>query len=246
MKMYRLFCGSILLMYLGLGSGCSNDATSDETLSSADDRSAQQVQPQSKDDIHPVSGMRLPPINRDELDDYGKALYDAYVEEGRSPDEYWGPPGIRMNSPVVAEYYSKANDYLRYEAGLDPRLTELTILNAAREMDNDYEWNAHESRALKAGLSQEVVDIVKYSKPVPAHIDEEEAAIINLAREILRNHEVSSATFERALNLFGKKKLVEHVTLLGHYTATAILLETFDQQLPPGDVSSLPKLEDDL
>jgi len=58
----------------------------------------------------------------------------------------------------------------------------------------------------------------------------------------LQDHEVKSDTFARALDLFGKNKLVDIVSLLAHYTATAILLTTFNQQLPPDQESLLPEL----
>lgn len=201
-----------------------------------------------KTDVYYLTGNRLPPIKREDLDDFGKKEYDAIVADGRSftydekNKEYLGPRSIRMYSPIVAHHLSAANGYLRYESGMDPKLRELTILNAAWEMNIDYEWTAHEETALEVGLPQETVDIVKYNKPVPPNLGEQETTIITLARQILRgNHKVSTATFAKAQELFGTKRLVEFVALLGGYTGTAMMLHTFDQQLPPGKKSLLPE-----
>jgi len=195
----------------------------------------------NKVDIHPQTGNRLPPVNREELDVFGKKLYDIYVEEGLSFEEPMGPRGIRIHSPRVAEYMTMGNRYLRYESGIDPQLRELIILIAAREMNNEYEWTSHESTAQEVGLAQELIDVIKYARPIPLNTGNQEEIIIKLGREILQNHALSSETYTDALDLFGKKKLVDIVSLLAHYTATAIILTAFDQQIPPGKVSLLPK-----
>jgi len=51
---------------------------------------------------------------------------------------------------------------------------------------------------------------------------------------------VSPDTFARALKLFGDKGIVDLVSLMGEYSATAALLTTFDQQLQPGQKPLLP------
>ncbi len=115
-------------------------------------------------------------------------------------------------------------------------------MNAAIHMNSIYEWTAHEETALEVGVPRDQIDIIKYNKPIPESLGEEEAVIITLCREILRgDHRVSSETFARAEALFGAKRLVEIVALLGGYTATAMILNTFDQQLPPGKESLLPE-----
>ena len=131
------------------------------------------------------------------------------------------------------------NDYLRKKSGLETRLAELAILVTARELDCEYVWTAHEPQGLQAGLQQETVDIVKYRKSLKG-LGEKEAVIIQLGREAIRKHQVSSATAARALNLFGNQGLVNVVSLMGDYASTAILLTAFDQHVRPTDKPLLP------
>jgi hypothetical protein len=49
-----------------------------------------------------------------------------------------------------------------------------------------------------------------------------------------------SATFARALTLFGRRKLIDLVALMGNYAATAAMLTTFDMQLDPDQPPPLP------
>jgi len=185
-------------------------------------------------DIYPETGNRLPAIHREDLDDAGKKLFDQ-----KGPADFYGPGSIRLYSLPVEEHSEAMNDFLRHKSGIDPRLVELVILVTAREADSAYVWNAHEPQGLKAGLSKESIDAVRYRKST-AGIAEKDAAIIDLGREVLRNHHVSSATAARALNLFGKQGLVNIVSLMGDYASTEILLNTFDQHVRPSEKSLLP------
>jgi len=189
-------------------------------------------------DIDPESLNRLPRVRREDLDDAGKKVYDAVAGDGRLLG-LDGPIGIRMHSPPVSEYMTMGNQYLRFRAGIEPRLMELAILVVAREMDNQFEWTAHEPPALRAGLEQRIIDVVKFRLP-PIGVGDREAAIIQLGREALGRRKVESETFARALQLFGRRGLVDVVSLMSHYAATAVLLTTFDQQLRPGQVPLLP------
>jgi 4-carboxymuconolactone decarboxylase len=187
-------------------------------------------------DIHPQTGNRLPPVNRDNLDEAAKKIYDA---GGAAPGVNYGPQRLRLYSGGAEFFSSGLNDFLRHKAGLEPALVELSILAAVREMDGEYEWTAHEPAALKAGVSPQVVDIVKYRKPLSG-IDEKQATIIELGREAVGKHRVSSETFARALKLFGDRNLVNIVCLMGDYVSTAVLLDTFDQHVKPADKPLLP------
>lgn len=190
-------------------------------------------------DVYSDSRNRLPLVKRDDLDDVGKKMYDQTAGDTRSLAGLQGPGGIRLYSTHLDELSRAVNQYLRFDAGLDRRLAELAILVVAREMDQRFEWYAHEAAGLQQGLQPQIIDIIRYRKP-PVGIGEKEAAIIRLGREALGKHSVSSATFTEGLRLFGKEGLINYVELMGAYAETSVLLTTFNQQLPPGQVSKLP------
>ena len=106
-----------------------------------DDESAADTE-QLPGDIDPVTRNRLPPINPEELDHYGKQLLDKVAAEGRKIIGVGGPSVIRSHSPHVLEFTDALNYYLRKQAGIAPRLVELVILVTAREIDSRYEWNS--------------------------------------------------------------------------------------------------------
>jgi 4-carboxymuconolactone decarboxylase len=190
-------------------------------------------------DIDPQSGFRLPLPRREDLDEAGRAHYDRVTAPGATIVGLRGPSGIHLYSPQTAEHARALNRYLRYEAGFSPRVREIAILATAREMDSQFEWCAHEPEALKEGVEPGVIDAIKHRKAT-AGLDPAVATVIELAREIFRDHKVTSATFARAREIFGPAKLVDLVLLMGNYAGTAALLAAFDMQLPEGKTPLLP------
>ena len=199
-------------------------------------------------DVHPASLSRLPLLERDELDAEGQAHYDTVVSpRSRTLVGLRGPSGIWLHSPKLAGYLRSANQYLRFETTLDRRLTELAILVTARELDNQFEWTAHEPAALAEGLEAEIIEIVKRRKPVARpgkrlgkRLGKKEAVIIAFGRELFRRRKLGAATYARAVELFGRRGVLELAALMGSYAMTAVILDTVDQQLHPGQTPLLP------
>jgi 4-carboxymuconolactone decarboxylase len=193
-------------------------------------------------DIDPESGFRLPFPNRDELDDEAGALYDRFADpNSASYVGLRGPGGIRLHSPQLALRTQQINNYLRQDAGIPRANRELSILVTAREFDSQFEWCAHEDVALTEGISPEVIDIVRYRKPVDG-LPELQAVIIRLGREMFGDHKVTSETFARATALFGQRHLLDFVSVMANYANTAAILCCYDMQLPPGKEHGLPPL----
>jgi 4-carboxymuconolactone decarboxylase len=122
---------------------------------------------------------------------------------------------------------------------LGRRVCELAILTIARELDSQFEWAAHEPEALSEGISHEIIEVVKYRKGTNG-LDEADAIVIELGREIFGARKVASATFARSLRQFGRRALVDLVALMGNYAGTAALLTAFDMQLDPAQSPLLP------
>jgi 4-carboxymuconolactone decarboxylase len=183
-------------------------------------------------DIDPQSGCRLPLRRREDLDEAGKRAFDRASTPGKTIVGLRGPSGLHLYSPQTVEAHNVMNQYLRFQC-FDAKTREVAILTVAREMDSRFEWAAHEPEALKEGVPQQVIDVIKYRKSTQG-LDETYAAIIELGRQIFRDHKVTAAAFARVKALFEPGKLVELVLLMGNYASTAALLCAFDTQVPEG------------
>lgn len=197
-------------------------------------------------DVDRESGYRLPMPKREDMDAEGQAVFDATLASanasfrGGSPGAgLKGPAGIQLYSPQYRMRFQSLNDYLRFEAGIPPRLREITILSTARETDHQFEWCAHEQIALREGVEASVIDVIRHRQPVTG-LAESDATIIALVREAVGLRKVSSATYARARALYGTRMLVDLTALVGHYLSVGVLLNVFDMQLRDGWTPSLP------
>ena len=187
-------------------------------------------------DIHPESLSRLPPVQRGELKEDGKRIYDTIASGGRGMPKT-GPAAVSMHSPKAAESIQALNQYLRTTV-VGNRFFELSALIAAREFDQQYEWSGHEPTALRAGLEQAVIDVVKLNKSVDG-LSEKDATVIRLGRALFRDHKVSPISGRRPC-LFGRQGAVEITAIMGDYAMAAVMLTAADQQLPPERKPLLP------
>ena len=203
------------------------------TLSAASVNGQAQLPP----DIHPESLSRLPPVQRAELDEEGKRIYDALAGPSRTLTKT-GPSAVSMHSPKAAEPIFALNQVLRKTVA-GPKYFELAALVAAREFDQQYEWSAHEPAGLKAGLDQSVIDAVKFNRELTG-LPEKDATAIRLGRAIFRDHKVSPELWAKMVQQFGRQGAVEVTMIMADYAMAGFILTAVDQQLPPERKPLLP------
>jgi 4-carboxymuconolactone decarboxylase len=135
----------------------------------------------------------------------------------------FGPFEPMMYSPQVMSQARAMGDYLRYKSSIGNTLSELAILITAHEWMQNYEWAVHYPIALKAGIRKEVADDIGVGRR-PTSMSPDEETVFNFTGELLRNKQVSDATFERAKSRFGAKGVVDMTGIVGYYTFLAMQL----------------------
>jgi 4-carboxymuconolactone decarboxylase len=188
-------------------------------------------------DVDPTSRSRLPALTRADLDAEGKEIYDRII--GDDPAPKTGPRAVTLYSPKIAEGFALINDYLRYNGELSPRHTEVAILVAAWEIEQAYEWTAHEPAALRYGAPQAVIDTIKFDRE-PVNLSPEETLIIKFGRQLMRDHKLDSALYAEAVAMFGRKGVVELATVMGDYVMAGMVLTAVDQHTAEGVTPLLP------
>jgi hypothetical protein len=182
-------------------------------------------------DINPVTLSRLPPVSPDDLDEEGRRLLAARPEAKPGP----GPTHITNYSPRERSLGIPTGE----GSPVGARFFQLAVLIVAREINQQYEWTAHEPAGRRQGLEQSVIDVVKHRRSV-AGLSEKDATFITFGRTLLREHRVSSALWADMVRLFGRQQTVQLMTIMGDYLRVGIMLNAVDQQLPPGREALLP------
>jgi hypothetical protein len=195
------------------------------------------VVPQEKSplppDINPVTFSRLPPVTPADLDEDGKRLLAARTNYTPGP----GPGHVSIYSPRDIDLGIPSGA----KSPVGPRYFQLAVLIIAREIDQQYEWTAHELAGRRQGLEQTVIDVVKYNRDV-ASLSDKDATLITFGRTLFREHRVSSELWEKMVSQFGRQRTIQLMMIMGEYFKAGFMMNAVDQHLPPGREALLPPL----
>ena len=175
---------------------------------------------------------RMPVIPSERLTEAQKKAVQDYKDLRKQ--DLAGPPWsvlLRVPDLVVPSLQLRLHNL--NNSALSPKLTEFSIMIAARQWTNNFEWNAHSPLALKAGLNSAILAAVADGRR-PEHMAEDEETIYDFCTELLHNQSVSDATYARMLARFGEPGIVEAASLEGYYTYLSMVMNTARSPLAAG------------
>ena len=182
-------------------------------------------------DIHADSRARLPYLQRKNLDEASQKIFD--VLPGRSPEGVLsGPLAFAAYNPAVAKALFDLHN-AAVAGTLNAHVRELAILVACRETNYNLEWNAHEPTAVRAGVDPKVIDVVRHSGALRG-IPEQDATVIRFGRQMFTDRKVDSATFAKAVELFGQRGAMDLVAVMNTYAVSGVYAIAVDEHPPAG------------
>ena len=182
-------------------------------------------------DVNPDSRARLPYLQRKNLDEANQKIYD--VLPGRRPDgSLSGPLAFAAYNPAVAKALFDLHN-AAVAGTLNPHVRELAILVACRETNYHLEWNAHEPSAVKAGVDQKVIDVVRRNGALTG-VPEQDATIIRFGRQMFTDKKVDSATFAKAVEQLGQRGVMDLVAVMNTYAVSGFYAIAVDEQAGAG------------
>src|SRR5205809_4232589 len=185
-----------------------------------------------------LRGDRFRPLAYDELTPAQKVLADR---ELASPSRSGGGPlNIFLRSPEYAEMARPLSAYLRFQAPFPEKLKELTIMLTGRFWGGTYVWWSHRPFAIKAGLSEDLIQALAKGER-PANMAADEAAVYDFTTELLSTRKVSDAHYKAFVERFGERAVVDLVGLIGAYHTTSMLFAVERYPLPAGEKEEIAR-----
>jgi hypothetical protein len=181
-------------------------------------------------DLDPLSRARLPYLKKSDMDAKGQKILEVFASKD---DTLRGPLAFAAYNPGVAQALLDLHNAAVPGGTLDPHTRELAILVACRETNYNLEWNAHEASGLKAGIDAKVIDVVRYNRPLDG-LSEKDAAVIRLGRQMFHDKKVDSATFAKAVELWGKRGTMDMVAAMNTYAVSGYFAIAVDEHSPEG------------
>lgn len=129
---------------------------------------------------------------------------------------------VLLNSPELASGWEQLFTALRQKTSVPPRLRELVILRVALLNGADYEFDAHVSHALAAGLSQEEMDRLRRDELDGfAYL---EKLVLQYTDAITRDLVVPEALYPQLDRSFDARTLVELTATIAGYNMVSRFL----------------------
>lgn len=194
---------------------------------------AQSVLPEGYD---PQSRARLPYLNADEVDTAGQRVWQIFGASGSLN----GPLAFAAYNPEVADALLNLHDASVGAASLNAHDRELAIMVACRETNYNLEWNAHAASALRAGVSEDVLNIVRTGGSISG-LEEKDAAIIRLGRQLYADRKVDQETFNKVVELWGERGAMDMVAVMNTYAVSGFFAIAVDERPQAGE-TPLPDL----
>jgi 4-carboxymuconolactone decarboxylase len=180
--------------------------------------------------------MRLKLLSPGEMSADQKETYDESIAGKRG-----APPAPMMawlNSPEMARHATRLGGVLRFDTIFPAKLSEIAILVTARHWTSHYEWYAHKRLALKGGMDPKIIDDIR-DRRTPDFDDPKGKMIYDVAKSLHEGHGVAKPLYDAAVELLSVRGVVEIMGLCGYYTMVSMTLNTFEFELPAGEVSDL-------
>ncbi len=180
--------------------------------------------------------MRLKLLSPGEMNEDQKKTYDESIASKRGSPP---PPMMAwLNSPEMARHATRLGAFLRYDTMFPAALSEIAILVTARHWTAHYEWYAHKRLALAGGMEVEIIDAIR-DRRTPEFDDPKGKMIYDVAKSLHEGHGLTKTLYDEAVKVLTVRGLVEIIGLCGYYTMVSMTLNTFEFELPEGEVPEL-------
>jgi 4-carboxymuconolactone decarboxylase len=150
-----------------------------------------------------------------------------------------GPFEPMLRSPGLAGTVQRVGEYVRFESSLPPQLKEMAILLTARHWTAQFEWYAHSSLALAAGLDPSVAGAIARGD-VPENLDEASTAVYVFTTQLLQGGAVSDEAFASLSAHFTEEQIVDLIGTVGYYCTISFILNVDRVPVPDGSVPLAP------
>jgi 4-carboxymuconolactone decarboxylase len=184
-------------------------------------------------------GDRFKPLTYEQMTPAQKQMTDNILKSERKSMS--GPFNALLRSPEMGDLVQQLGAYIRFRTSLPHRLNEMAIIMTARLWTAQYEWYAHKTLALQAGLNPAIVDAIAEGRK-PASMQPDEEAVYNFCTELLHTKQVTDQTFQTALKAFGERGVVDLIGATGYYQLVSALLNVDRYPLPAGAKPELKAL----
>jgi len=180
---------------------------------------------------------RLPPLAPETWTDEQRRYAQEIIDGPRGA--LVSPFVPLLRSPELMAHAGRMGEYLRYRSAIGLKLSELAILVTARHWTQQVEWAIHVPIAIKQGIAASAIDAIAAGHR-PESLDEEGLLVYDFCVGLHRDHGVSDATWQRAVERFGEQGTIDLVGINGYYALLSMVMNAAHTPVPASTAKPLP------
>ncbi len=152
-----------------------------------------------------------------------------------------GPFGIWVRSPRIGQAVQNVGAVARFQTALSEDVKEVAICTGGAHFMAKFEFAAHRSLALTAGVAEEILDAI-HEDLRPTFQDDRQRIAYEFAHQLLAGKRILPETYSLATTLFDESALIELVSIIGYYCVVSVTLNAFEIGVTPTMVDPWPNL----
>jgi 4-carboxymuconolactone decarboxylase len=169
---------------------------------------------------------RISPLPDEQWDDgVRQALSPLLPTERANPRDAGSLLATLLRHRSLTEAYLHFNAHLLLHSTLSPRVREVAILRAAVHRQCDYLWDHHVSLALRAGLTDAEVAVIRSGGG--ALLGDEDLLVVAAADELDARSTLSDVTWSALSEHFTEPQRMDLVFTVGAYHLLAMAVNAF-------------------
>lgn len=158
---------------------------------------------------------RVKYLQRSDLAGTNDALWDRLERERKVPTA--NIFRALAHAPDILDQFLSYANAIR-ASSISPKLRELAILTVGHCTGSEYEIAHHQSHGLKAGVTPEQLKAIPDFETSP-HFNDEERAVMAMAKECTLKVDVSDAVWNRAAAFLSERQMVELALNIAWYNS---------------------------
>ena len=144
-----------------------------------------------------------------------------------------GPFQALLRSPDLTDKVRVLGDYIRFESSLPGKLREFVSMLATGFWGTGSAWHAHRQMAVKEGLDPAIPAALARGER-PARMEADEALVFDFCDELMKNRDVSDATYDACVARFGERVVLDMIATAGYFSLISLILVAKRHPLPEG------------
>ncbi len=181
---------------------------------------------------------RLAGLDPVDMNTAQRAVYDEIVNGPRGGVH--GPIAQLLHCPELCNHVQRIGAFLRFQGLLSPMQRELAMSIVGRRHSSQYVWVAHVRHARTAKLPEDIIQALIARRRPDFHGDADLECIYDVTDALLKGGAVDPQIYERAMQRFGKEKVLELVAVAGQFTLLSMVTNLFAIEPRHKDTALLP------